>query len=75
MQVKWASDAGRGWVLAVGLVEKLSSDQLLERLVQRGTRDSHFTKELIRTKLSDDDDGIATTNLKVTVACPLGKMR
>ena len=24
-------------------------------------------------KLTDDDDGIATTNLKVTVSCPLGE--
>ena len=30
-------------------------------------------RELIKKKLTDDDDGIATTNLKVTVSCPLGK--
>jgi len=73
--VKWAQDSGRGWVVAVGLVEKLSSATLLERLIQKGTRNSEFTKELIRKKLSDDEDGIATTNIKVTLACPLGKMR
>lgn len=73
--VKWAQDSGKGWVVAVGLVEKLSSATLLERLIQKGTRNSEFTKELIRKKLSDDEDGIATTNIKVTLACPLGKMR
>lgn len=75
IHVKWASDSGKGWVMAVNLVEKLTSSQLLERLVQKGTRDSAFTRELIKKKLTDDEDGIATTNLKVTVACPLGKMR
>ena len=75
IHVKWASEHGKGWVIAVSLVEKLSSTQLLERLTQKGTRDSKFTRDLIKKKLCDDDDGIATTNLKVTLACPLGKMR
>ena len=56
-------------------MEKLSSEQLLERLVQKGTRQSKFTRELIKKKLNDEGDEIATTNLKVTVDCPLGKMR
>ena len=75
IQAKWASDSGKGWVILINLVEKLSSSQLLEMLTQKGTRDSQFTRDLIKKKLSDDDDGIATTNLKVSVACPLGKMR
>merc|ERR1711982_17841 len=54
---------------------KLSSDQLLERLTSKGKRNSDFTRELIKKKLNDEGDEIATTNLKVTVACPLGKMR
>ena len=29
----------------------------------------------LEAELNDDEDEIATTNLKVTVACPLGKMR
>lgn len=75
IHVKWTSEYGKGWVVAICLVEKLSSSQLLERLIQKGTRDSEFTRDLIKKKLIDDDDGIAMTNLKVTVACPLGKMR
>ena len=31
-------------------------------------------RELIKKKLTDDEDGIATTNLKVTVSCPLGEI-
>ena len=53
----------------------VSSDQLLERLVKKGKRNSEYTRELIKKKLTDDDDGIATTNLKVTVSCPLGNKR
>eukprot|EP00092_Neocalanus_flemingeri_P029499 GFUD01032032.1.p1 GENE.GFUD01032032.1~~GFUD01032032.1.p1 ORF type:complete len:499 (+),score=143.08 GFUD01032032.1:143-1639(+) len=75
VSVKWAADYGKGWVVGIWLVEKLSSDQLLERLTSKGKRNSDFTRELIKTKLTDDEDGIATTNLKVTVSCPLGKMR
>jgi len=75
VNVKWAADQGKGWVIAIYLVEKLSSEQLLDRLVMKGTRQSEYTRELIKKKLNDEGDEIATTNLKVTVACPLGKMR
>jgi len=75
VNIKWAADYGKNWVVGIWLVEKLSSDQLLERLVKKGKRNSEYTRELIKKKLTDDDDGIATTNLKVTVSCPLGKMR
>jgi len=75
VNVKWAADYGKGWVVGIWLVEKLSSEQLHERLTSKGKRDPEFTRSLIKKKLSDDDDGIATTNLKVSVACPLGKMR
>jgi len=75
VSVKWAADYGKGWVVGIWLVEKLSSDQLLERLTSKGKRNADYTRELIKKKLTDEEDGIATTNLKVTVSCPLGKMR
>jgi len=75
VNVKWATEPGKGWVIVLDLVEKLTSDQLLERLVQKGTRESEYTRDIIKKKLNDEGDEIATTNLKVTVACPLGKMR
>ena len=72
VSVKWASDSGKGWVVALNLVENLTATQLLDRLVQKGTSNSSFTKDIIRKKLSDDDDGIATTNIKVDIAsCPV----
>jgi len=75
VNIKWASEFGKGWVVGIWLVEKLSSEDLLDRLKKKGTRNSEFTRDIIKKKLSDDEDEIATTNLKVTVACPLGKMR
>ena len=73
VNIKWAADYGKNWVVGIWLVEKLSSEQLLTRLVSKGKRAPEYTRELIMKKLTDDDDGIATTNLKVTVSCPLGK--
>ena len=56
------------------MVMKLTSKDLLERLKKKGTRSPEFTRSLIKDKLNDDDE-VATTSLKVTVSCPLGKMR
>jgi hypothetical protein len=44
-------------------------------LKQKGERNPDFTKALIKEKLKDQDQEIATTSCKVTLACPLGKMR
>merc|ERR1719219_1602190 len=73
--VKWATEYTKQWVVGIWLVMKLSSDDLLDRLKKKGTRDPAYTKELIIAKLNDNDADVATTSLKVTVSCPLGKMR
>ena len=73
--VKWAAEYGKGWVVAITLVLKLTSDDLLDRLKKKGTREPEFTRNLIIQKLNSDDDDVATTSLKVSVTCPLGKMR
>merc|ERR1739844_494567 len=73
--VKWATEYTKQWVVGIWLVMKLSSDDLLDRLKKKGTRDPTYTKELIIGKLNDNDADVATTSLKVTVSCPLGKMR
>ena len=54
---------------------KLTSDDLLDRLKKKGTREPAFTKALIIKKLNDDDDDVATTSLKVRIiqpCCTLG---
>jgi len=75
INIKWASEYNKTWVVGIWLVMKLTSDDLLDRLKKKGTREPAYTKALIIKKLNDDDDDVATTSLKVTVSCPLGKMR
>jgi len=74
INIKWAADYTKGWVVGIWLVMKLSGEDLLQRLKNRGTRSSEFTRGLIVEKLNDDDE-VATDSVKVSVACPLGKMR
>jgi len=73
--VKWAAEYGKGWVIAISLVLKLTSDDLLDRLKKKGTREPAYTKNLIKEKLNNDDEDVAMDSLKVTLTCPLGKMR
>lgn len=73
--VKWATEAGKGWVVAIFLVVKLTSDDLLDRLRKKGTRKPEYTRNIIIQKLNSDDDDVATTSLKVSVTCPIGMMR
>ncbi|KAJ9591475.1 hypothetical protein L9F63_001961, partial [Diploptera punctata] len=74
--VSWNAEYGRGYVIAVYLVRKLTSSELLQRLKTRGVRHSDFTRGLIKEKLNEDADcEIATTSLRVSLVCPLGKMR
>lgn len=76
VQVSWASEYGRCYVISVYLVQKLSSDDLLHRLKSKGVRIADFTRSLIKQKLNEDADcEIATTSLRCSLMCPLGKMR
>ena len=62
-------------MLVISLVLKLTSDDLLDRLKKKGTREPAYTKNLIKEKLNNDDEDVAMDSLKVTLTCPLGKMR
>ncbi|XP_050399994.2 E3 SUMO-protein ligase PIAS2 [Patella vulgata] len=74
--VSWSSEDGVGYCLAVFLVRRLTSDILLQRLKQFGNRHPDHTRALIKEKLVHDPDSeIATTSLRVSLMCPLGKMR
>ena len=63
------------WVVGIWLVMKLTSDDLLDRLKKKGTREPAFTKALIIKKLNDDDDDVATTSLKVRIILCTSVMR
>ncbi|CAB1338952.1 unnamed protein product [Coregonus sp. 'balchen'] len=62
--------------MAVYLVKQQSSTVLLQRLRSKGIRNPDHSRALIKEKLTADPDSeIATTSLRVSLLCPLGKMR
>ncbi|KAK3911103.1 E3 SUMO-protein ligase PIAS2 [Frankliniella fusca] len=73
--VQWNADYAKQYVIAVHLVKKLSSTELLQKMKSKGVRHPDFTRGLIKEKLNDADAEIATTSLRVSLMCPLGKMR
>ncbi|GJQ80180.1 hypothetical protein Trydic_g23757 [Trypoxylus dichotomus] len=76
IHVSWGSDYVRGYAITVVLVHKRTSQDLLQRLKNKGVKHSDYTRGLIKEKLNEDADcEIATTSLRVSLMCPLGKMR
>ncbi|XP_058455497.1 E3 SUMO-protein ligase PIAS2 isoform X2 [Malaya genurostris] len=74
--VSWCTEYNRGYAAACYLVRKLTSTQLLQRMKTKGVKPADYTRGLIKEKLNEDADcEIATTMLKVSLICPLGKMR
>ncbi|XP_015667381.1 E3 SUMO-protein ligase PIAS1 [Protobothrops mucrosquamatus] len=74
--VSWTAEIGRSYSMAVYLVKQLSSSVLLQRLRIKGIRNPDHSRALIKEKLTADPDSeIATTSLRVSLLCPLGKMR
>ncbi|XP_040270249.1 E3 SUMO-protein ligase PIAS1 isoform X1 [Bufo gargarizans] len=74
--VSWTAEIGRNFSLAVYLVKQLSSSILFQRLRAKGIRNPDHSRALIKEKLTADPDSeIATTSLRVSLLCPLGKMR
>ena len=53
-------------------MEKLNAPELLEKLKKKGQRNADYTRAVIKEKLGDTDNEIATTSCKVSLACPLG---
>eukprot|EP00088_Acartia_fossae_P029689 TRINITY_DN3056_c0_g1_i1.p1 TRINITY_DN3056_c0_g1~~TRINITY_DN3056_c0_g1_i1.p1 ORF type:complete len:467 (-),score=151.82 TRINITY_DN3056_c0_g1_i1:1315-2715(-) len=76
MSIAWTAVPDNVHAVSVYLVEKLTPVDLLTMLKSRGQRDPEITKALIRSKLEDkEQDEIATTSCKVSMACPLGMAR
>ncbi|KAM9294675.1 E3 SUMO-protein ligase PIAS3 [Gastrophryne carolinensis] len=74
--VNWSSEFGRNYSLSVYLVKQLTSVTLLQKLRTKGIRNPDHSRALIKEKLTADPDSeIATTSLRVSLMCPLGKMR
>ncbi|KAJ3604575.1 hypothetical protein NHX12_029315 [Muraenolepis orangiensis] len=76
ISVTWAPEVGKTYSLSVYLVRQLTSPLLLQRLRMKGIRNPDHSRALIKEKLTADPDSeIATTSLRVSLMCPLGKMR
>ncbi|XP_064900969.1 E3 SUMO-protein ligase PIAS2-like isoform X2 [Columba livia] len=74
--ISWASEIGKNYSMSVYLVRQLTSAMLLQRLKMKGIRNPDHSRALIKEKLTADPDSeIATTSLRVSLMCPLGKMR
>ncbi|KAK2723315.1 E3 SUMO-protein ligase PIAS1-like [Artemia franciscana] len=74
--VSWTAEISKNYILAAYVVRKLSSQDLLQRMQKKGTRPIDYTRGLIKDKLKvDNDSEIALTSLRVSLNCPLGKMR
>ncbi|XP_048787548.1 E3 SUMO-protein ligase PIAS2 isoform X2 [Lagopus muta] len=76
ISISWASEIGKSYSMSVYLVRQLTSAMLLQRLKMKGIRNPDHSRALIKEKLTADPDSeIATTSLRVSLMCPLGKMR
>ncbi|XP_062873833.1 E3 SUMO-protein ligase PIAS2 [Trichomycterus rosablanca] len=76
ISVTWAPEIGKTYSLSVYLVRQLTSPLLLQRLRMKGIRNPDHSRAQIKEKLTADPDSeIATTSLRVSLMCPLGKMR
>ncbi|NXI52485.1 PIAS2 ligase, partial [Chloroceryle aenea] len=66
----------QNYSMSVYLVRQLTSAMLLQRLKMKGIRNPDHSRALIKEKLTADPDSeVATTSLRVSLMCPLGKMR
>ncbi|XP_043937991.1 E3 SUMO-protein ligase PIAS2 isoform X2 [Protopterus annectens] len=76
ISVSWAPEIGKNYSMSVYLVRQLTSAMLLQRLKMKGIRNPDHSRALIKEKLTADPDSeVATTSLRVSLMCPLGKMR
>ncbi|XP_063238665.1 E3 SUMO-protein ligase PIAS3-like isoform X2 [Bacillus rossius redtenbacheri] len=76
VDVSWSQEYGRLFAISIYLVRKLSSGELLSRLRAKGFRQADYTRGMIKQKLCKEAGGeIATTALRVSLVCPLGRTR
>uniref|UniRef100_I3MJ82 Protein inhibitor of activated STAT 4 n=1 Tax=Ictidomys tridecemlineatus TaxID=43179 RepID=I3MJ82_ICTTR len=73
--VTWGN-YGKSYSVALYLVRQLTSAELLQRLRTIGVKHPELCKALVKEKLRlDPDSEIATTGVRVSLICPLVKMR
>lgn len=74
LTVNWIPDV-KTYAIGVWIVKNLDLDYLLQKLKLRGARRAEETKNYIIQKSANVDPDLATTSYRVSLLCPLGKIR
>ncbi|XP_020627010.1 E3 SUMO-protein ligase PIAS3-like isoform X3 [Orbicella faveolata] len=76
IHITWTPKYGQRHVVTAKLVRAVTSSCLIQRLKAHGYRNPDHSRALIKEKLAHDPDSeVATTSLRVSLLCPLGKTR
>ena len=74
--ITWNQAFMNNYCFTIVMSKKMSCNDLLEKLKNNSLQNPEYTRSLIREKLSADaDTEISTTSLKISLICPLGKVR
>jgi hypothetical protein len=68
-------DTSKKFVFQIFMARKLTAEDLLSRVKDKRIKPPEFTQSIIRDKLRNDDDEVATTSFRASLICPLSKMR
>lgn len=71
LSIRWLPEPNKTFFATVFIADKIDSQTLLKRITERGEISSDSSKKYF----VDSDNEIATTNLRATLLCPLGKVR
>lgn len=76
IHIKWKPEA-KNFAVSVFLVHKQNSQILMSRLKAKGIKPHDFTRGVIKEKfqMEESDNELKTVHLRVSLSCPLGKMR
>lgn len=74
--IGWSVECDSVYGVAVSVVEKYSSADLIDKLKAKGFREAKQTEIYIKNKLHEMvDDDILATSLKTSLICPLSKVK
>ena len=62
-----AGESGKAHCIKVDLVKRVTSEILMQRLRNNGTRHPDHTRTMIRQKMTSEDNDIALDTLKVSI--------
>nr|XP_009861715.1 protein inhibitor of activated STAT isoform X2 [Ciona intestinalis] len=76
LEVRYSSSDHEEYCVTVNVVKQLFAEDLLQKLKSQPVLSAATTRYRIKEKLKRDlDSDVSTTNLKLSLRCPLGKMR